>query len=64
MAVDRLGNVLVADSNNGRAAKSFSRHQECSLGVIGTKGEGLGEFREPGDCGVAVRLEQQHLRFG
>ncbi len=50
MAVDRSGNVLVADSNNGRVQK-FSP-SGMFLGVIGTKGEGLGEFREP--CGVAV----------
>jgi DNA-binding beta-propeller fold protein YncE/cbb3-type cytochrome oxidase subunit 3 len=50
MAVDTSGNVLVADTNNGRIQK-FSP-AGVFLGVIGTKGEGLGEFREP--CGVAV----------
>jgi DNA-binding beta-propeller fold protein YncE len=50
MTVDRSGNVLVADSNNGRVQK-FSP-SGMFLGVIGTKGDGLGEFREP--CGVAV----------
>ncbi|HEV3098465.1 MAG TPA: NHL repeat-containing protein [Candidatus Udaeobacter sp.] len=50
MTVDRSGNILVADTNNGRIQK-FSP-SGMFLGVIGTKGEGLGEFREP--CGVAV----------
>jgi DNA-binding beta-propeller fold protein YncE len=50
ITVDGSGNVLIADTNNGRIQK-FSR-SGVFLGVIGTKGEGLGEFREP--CGVAV----------
>jgi len=50
MTVDHSGNILVADTNNGRIQK-FSP-SGMFLGVIGTKGEGLGEFREP--CGVAV----------
>jgi DNA-binding beta-propeller fold protein YncE len=50
MTVDASGNVLIADTNNGRIQK-FSP-SGMFLGVIGTKGEGLGEFREP--CGVAV----------
>jgi DNA-binding beta-propeller fold protein YncE len=50
MAIDRAGNVLIADTNNGRVQK-FSP-DGVFLSVIGTKGEGLGEFREP--CGVAA----------
>jgi DNA-binding beta-propeller fold protein YncE len=50
MTVDHSGNILVADTNNGRIQK-FSP-SGMFLGVIGTQGEGLGEFREP--CGVAV----------
>ena len=50
MTVDASGNVLIADTNNGRIQK-FSP-AGVFLRVIGTKGEGLGEFREP--CGVAV----------
>jgi DNA-binding beta-propeller fold protein YncE len=50
ITVDAAGNVLIADTNNGRIQK-FSPNG-MFLGVIGTKGEGLGEFREP--CGVAV----------
>jgi DNA-binding beta-propeller fold protein YncE len=50
MAVDAAGNVLIADTNNGRIQK-FSP-AGVFLGVIGTKGEGLGEFREP--CAIAV----------
>ena len=50
MTVDASGNVLIADTNNGRIQK-FSP-SGMFLGVIGTKGEGLGEFRQP--CGVAV----------
>jgi len=50
MTVDAAGNVLIADTNNGRIQK-FSPNG-MFLGVIGAKGEGLGEFRQP--CGVAV----------
>ena len=50
MTADASGNVLIADTNNGRIQK-FSP-SGMFLGVIGTKGEGLGEFRQP--CGVAV----------
>jgi DNA-binding beta-propeller fold protein YncE len=50
MTVDAAGNVLIADTNNGRIQK-FSP-TGVFLGVIGAKGEGLGEFREP--CGLAV----------
>ncbi|MFZ0918082.1 MAG: 6-bladed beta-propeller, partial [Candidatus Udaeobacter sp.] len=50
MTVDASGNVLIADTNNGRVQK-FSP-SGTFLGAIGTKGEGLGEFREP--SGVAV----------
>jgi DNA-binding beta-propeller fold protein YncE len=50
ITVDTAGNVLIADTNNGRIQK-FSP-TGVFLGVIGTKGEGLGEFREP--CAVAV----------
>jgi DNA-binding beta-propeller fold protein YncE len=50
ITVDRSGNVLIADTNNGRIQK-FSP-AGMFLGVIGTKGEGLGEFQGP--CAVAV----------
>jgi DNA-binding beta-propeller fold protein YncE len=50
MTVDAAGNVLIADTNNGRIQK-FSP-AGVFLRVIGTKGEGLGEFQDP--CNVAV----------
>jgi DNA-binding beta-propeller fold protein YncE len=50
LTLDISGNVLIADTNNGRIQK-FSP-AGMFLGVIGTKGEGLGEFQEP--CAIAV----------
>ncbi len=50
MAVDSAGNILIADTNNGRLQR-FSV-DGIFLRVIGTKGEGQGEFREP--SGLAV----------
>ena len=50
MAVDSAGNILIADTNNGRLQR-FSV-DGIFLGVIGTKGEGQGEFREP--SGIAI----------
>jgi DNA-binding beta-propeller fold protein YncE len=50
LAVDNAGNILVADTNNGRLQK-FSP-TGVFMGVIGKLGEGPGEFREPG--GIAV----------
>jgi DNA-binding beta-propeller fold protein YncE len=50
MAVDSAGNILIADTNNGRLQR-FST-DGIFLGVIGSKGEGQGEFREP--CGIAI----------
>jgi DNA-binding beta-propeller fold protein YncE len=50
MTIDSAGNILIADTNNGRLQR-FSA-DGVFLGVIGTKGEGQGEFREP--SGVAV----------
>jgi DNA-binding beta-propeller fold protein YncE len=50
ITVDAAGNVLVADTGNGRIQK-FSP-TGVFLRVIGTKGDGLGEFQEP--CAVAV----------
>ena len=50
LAVDTGGNILVADTNNGRIQK-FSA-AGVFLGVIGKMGHGPGEFQEP--CGIAV----------
>jgi sugar lactone lactonase YvrE len=50
VAVDNAGNILVADTNNGRLQK-FSA-TGVFMGVIGKLGEGPGEFREP--SGIAV----------
>ena len=50
MAVDSAGNILIADTNNGRLQRFSS--DGIFLGVIGTKGEGQGEFREP--SGIAI----------
>ena len=50
MAVDSKGNILIADTNNGRLQR-FSV-DGIFLGVIGSRGEGQGEFREP--TGLAV----------
>jgi DNA-binding beta-propeller fold protein YncE len=50
MTTDSAGNILIADTNNGRLQR-FSV-DGVFLRVIGTKGDGQGEFREP--SGVAV----------
>ena len=50
IAVDKTGNVLVADTNNGRIEK-FSP-TGTFLTVLGTKGSGQGQFRAPN--GIAV----------
>ena len=50
ITVDRNGNVLVADTNNGRIEK-FSP-TGAFLNIIGTKGSGHGQLGEPN--GVAV----------
>ena len=50
LAVDNSGNILVADTNNGRIQK-FSP-TGAFLSVFGKSGQGPGEFREP--CGIAV----------
>jgi DNA-binding beta-propeller fold protein YncE len=50
LAVDNAGNILVADTNNGRIQK-FSP-AGVFLSVIGRTGQGPGEFLEPG--GIAV----------
>ena len=55
MAVDSAGNILIADTNNGRLQR-FSL-DGIFLGVIGTKGEGQGEFREP--SGIAIDLDRK-----
>lgn len=53
MAIDSKGNILIADTNNGRLQR-FSP-DGMFLKVIGSKGDGPGEFREP--SGVAVDSE-------
>jgi DNA-binding beta-propeller fold protein YncE len=50
IAVDGSGNVLVADTNNGRIEK-FSA-TGTFLGILGTKGTGHGQLRNP--SGIAV----------
>ena len=50
IAVDGSGNVLVADTNNGRIEK-FSA-TGTFLSIVGTKGSGEGQFRAPN--GIAV----------
>jgi len=50
IAVDRTGNLLVADTNNGRIEK-FSP-KGTFLDIIGTKGSGQGQFGAPN--GIAV----------
>ena len=50
IAVDGSGNVLVADTNNGRIEK-FSA-TGTFLGILGTKGRGHGQIRNP--SGVAI----------
>lgn len=50
LTVDRIGNILVADTNNGRIQR-FSP-VGAFLGLFGKTGQGPGEFREPG--GLAV----------
>jgi len=50
LAVDGAGNILVADTNNGRLQK-FSA-TGVFMSVIGKLGQGPGEFREP--SGIAV----------
>ena len=50
IAVDGTGNVLVADTNNGRIEKFSARG--TFLGILGTKGTGQGQLRSPN--GIAV----------
>jgi len=50
IAVDETGNVLVADTNNGRIEKFSSTG--TFLTILGTKGSGQGQFRAPN--GIAV----------
>ena len=50
IAVDASGNVLVADTNNGRIEK-FSA-TGTFLSILGSKGSGQGQFRAPN--GIAV----------
>jgi DNA-binding beta-propeller fold protein YncE len=50
MAVDSRGNILIADTNNGRLQR-FSI-DGIFLGLIGSKGENQGQFREP--SGIAI----------
>jgi DNA-binding beta-propeller fold protein YncE len=50
IAADTKGNILVADTNNGRIQK-FSP-DGVFLSVIGRMGQEPGEFREP--CGIAI----------
>jgi DNA-binding beta-propeller fold protein YncE len=50
IAVDNAGNILVADTSNGRIQKFSSNGMFVS--VIGGPGQGPGQFREP--CGIAV----------
>jgi DNA-binding beta-propeller fold protein YncE len=50
IAVDGSGNVLVADTNNGRIEKFSARG--TVLGVLGSKGSGRGQLGNP--IGIAV----------
>ena len=50
IAVDETGNVLVADTNNGRIEKFSSTG--TFLTILGTKGSGQGQLRAPN--GIAV----------
>jgi DNA-binding beta-propeller fold protein YncE len=50
IAVDGSGNVLVADTNNGRIEKLSATG--TFLGILGTKGTGPGQLRNPN--GIAV----------
>jgi DNA-binding beta-propeller fold protein YncE len=50
IAVDASGNILVADTNNGRIEK-FSP-TGAFLSIIGTKGSGQGQFAQPN--GIAI----------
>jgi len=50
IAVDESGNVLVADTNNGRIEKFSAKG--TFLGILGTKGTGPGQLRSPN--GIAV----------
>jgi DNA-binding beta-propeller fold protein YncE len=50
IAVDGSGNVLVADTNNGRIEKFSARG--TFLGILGTKATGHGQLRSPN--GIAV----------
>jgi len=50
VTVDNAGNILVADTNNGRIQKFSPTGGFLSL--FGKWGQGPGEFREP--CGIAV----------
>jgi hypothetical protein len=53
MTVDSAGNILIADTNNGRLQR-FSP-DGVFLKVIGRKGEGDGEFREPSGLAIDSR---------
>ena len=50
LAVDNAGNILVADTGNGRIQK-FSP-SGIFVSVIGASGQAPGQFREP--CGIAI----------
>ena len=58
IAVDESGNVLVADTNNGRIEK-FSP-TGTFLSTIGTKGSGQGQFAQPN--GIAIDRVGEHIR--
>ena len=58
IAVDGSGNVLVADTGNGRIEK-FSP-TGTFLSIIGRKGSGQGQLAEPN--GIAIDRSWQHLR--
>ena len=58
MCVDGNGNILVADTNNGRIEK-FSPTGDF-LSIIGSKGSGHGQLGEPN--GIAVDRSWQYLR--
>ena len=53
MTVDSAGNILIADTNNGRLQR-FSP-DGIFLGLIGRKGDGPGEFREPSGLAIDSR---------
>ena len=60
IAVDRNGNFLVADTNNGRIEK-FSP-TGTFLDIIGTKGSGQGQLGAPN--GIAIDQRRQYLCSG